>query len=82
MSDNATDRDTLAHGAVTLRDHFAGLALQGLLASEAGGPEETPGAIALGRGDGLHREARDYAELAYELADAMLAVRAKGGAPC
>ena len=54
----------LTHAGMTLRDHFAGLALQGLLSSQ----QHTE--------DFSHK---CRSEFAYAQADAMLAAREKGG---
>jgi len=57
----------IRHIGLSLREHFAAAALQGLLASS-------------GNTVGVMSEA-DYAEASYVQADAMLAVRAKGAKP-
>ena len=66
------DRNTLAVGALTLRDKFACAALTGLLAGDSHktGDGRTPV-----DDDVLTREPTLYASLAYELADAMLRAR-------
>ncbi len=63
--------DRTAYSGMSLRDHFAGLALQGMLAN----PEDF---TIESEGDRLADNWADFAKCAYEAADAM--IRARGAA--
>lgn len=56
-----TERTSLGHPSQTIRDHFAGLAMQGMLAA---------GRAAWGKGAMI-----ELSQSSYQIADAMLAAR-------
>ena len=80
MLNGAGREESSAPGTPPLRDYFAGQALAGLLASQTATSEDGASAMwveASGKPTTNYGEPDDYANLAYQLADAMMKARAK-----